>query len=138
MNVQEWLEQLAKIDEMINAKLAERDQVMTLSARLTPNMDGMPHVEGSVSDPVGNGAVKLAMLSQEIDKLVDQYVDYKKHVIEVLLKLPAKQFGVLHSHYVRYMTLEDIAEDMGYCVRQISRIKQQALKNLEDVLECHA
>lgn len=136
MNVQVWLEQLAKLDELINAKLAERDQIMSLSARLTSESDGMPHAPG-VSDPVGNSVVKLVMISREIDQLIDQYVDRKKQVIDTLKKLPAKQFGVLYRYYVRHMTLENIAIEMGYCERQIQRIKKKGLQNLESVLECH-
>ena len=129
MNVEAWLEQVANLDDLINDKLAERDEIIALSARLNPNMDGMPHGSGGVSDPVGNGAVKLVMLAHEIDKLVDQYVDLKREINEVLMQLPALEHIVLHRYYIKRMTIDQIAKSMGYSARQISRIKKKGLEN---------
>lgn len=139
MNVCEWLEQVKKLDELINANIAEREQVWAmLTSMTTAESDGMPHAKGGVSDPVGNGVVKLQILAEKIDSLIDQYVDLKETIVSTLKKLEPREYAVLHRYYIRYMTIEDIAEDMGYCERQVSRIKKNALKNLEDVLECHA
>lgn len=131
MDVEFWLEQLGELDKLINDKLAERDDIIALSARLNPNMDGMPHGSGGVSDPVGNGAMKLVMLGHEIDKLVDQYVDLKREINEALKRLPALEHIVLHRYYVKGMTIDDIAKSMKYSSRQISRIKKKGLKNIK-------
>ena len=137
MNVQAWLEQVAKLDELINAKLAEREQVWAMATRMVAQeADGLPHAKGNISDPVGTGVVKLQMLEQEIDRLIDKYVDHKQQILNVLEKLSAKDYGVLHRCYIRYMTLEQIAEEMGFSIKQISRFKKKALENLENVLEC--
>lgn len=138
MNVEVWLEQIGKLDEMINDKLAEREEVLAMAARLNPNMDGMPHGSGDISDPVGNGAIKLVMLAREIDNLIDQYVDIKSQVNCMLKELPANERLVLHKYYIKYMTIADIAKSMKYSTRQIARFKEQGLKNLENVLACQA
>ncbi len=135
-DVQDWLEQVRKLDELINAKLAERDQVMDLATGVSSEMDGMPHASGK-SDKVGNAAVKLADLATEIDRLIDMYVDFKRDVVAALEKLPANEYGVLHRYYIRYMTWEEIAQDMGYCTVQVWRYKVKGLKRLADVIECY-
>jgi DNA-directed RNA polymerase specialized sigma subunit len=84
-----------------------------------------------------NAVVNLIDLEHQIDRLIYQYVDYKKQVINSLEKLSANEYGVLHRYYIRYMTLEETAEDMGYSVRQVLRIKKKSLQNLEDVIVCH-
>ena len=129
----EWLEQVKKLDELILAKEAERRQLWTLATRITPQMTGMPHA-GGVSDKVGNIAVKLAQVAHETDEACDRYIDQKNLVISVLEKLPANEYAVLHREYIRYMTQEAIAEDMGYSTVQIWRIKQNALKSLKVIL----
>ena len=137
MDVQAWLEQIAKLDELVNAKLAEREQVWAMATKMTAQeADGLPHAKGNISDPVGTGAIRLCMLEQELDKLIDKYVDCKQEILKVLETLPHNEYGVLHRYYVKHMTLEQIAEDMGFCVRHISRFKQNGLKILESVLEC--
>lgn len=132
----EWLEQVKKLDELIDAKLAERKQLMDLATKITPEMTGMPF-GGGVTDKVGNIAVKLADLARETDAAVDRYLDHKSAVLAVLERLPANEYGVLHREYVRYMSQEDIAQDMGYSTVQVWRIKQAALNLLKDVMKCN-
>ena len=137
MTVIEWLDRVRKLDELINAKLAERDQWLTLSARLTSEMDGMPHVKGAVSDPVCNSAVRLVELAKETDRLVDRYVDHKQHVIHALEQLSAREYAVMHRIYIKYMSLDQVAEDLKCSTMTVWRIQQKALKNLQNVIDCY-
>ena len=133
----QWLERVQKLDELIKAKEAEYNQLMTMATNITPEMTGMPHA-GGVTDKVGNYGVKLAMKAQEVNAACDRYIDERDAVIRVLEQLPAKEYGVLHREYIRYMTQEAIAEDMGYSTVQIWRIKQSGLRMLrEHVMGCN-
>lgn len=138
MNVCEWLGQVRKLDQLINAKLAERERLMSLATDITPRpLDGMPHsFTGSVSQRVQDTVVKLIMLADETNDLIDQYVDLKQEVVDKLMELPGNEFSVLHKYYVEGMTWEEVANDMGYSNMQIWRIKKRALKILQDVIEC--
>lgn len=140
MNVQEWLEEVKKLDELINAKLAERQRLIEIATDISPKMpDGMPHSNtGMVSQKMSDAVINLIDLEKQIDNLIDRYVDYKRQVVETLERLPEKQYGVLHRHYIRGMTWESVAEDMGYSVMQVWRIKKKAFKSLESVIECYA
>lgn len=139
MNVEKWLEGVKKLDELINAKLAERDRLEELATDISAKpFDTIPSGKtGTVSQKIQDAVIKLVMLSHEIDKIIDQYIDYKQEVINVIEKLPANEYGVLHRYYIRYMTQEQIATEMNYCTSQIWRIKKKALKNLEDAVECN-
>ena len=138
MKSEELLEQVKKLDQLIDAKLSERERLKEIATNIIPRpLDDMPHSNtGMVSRTMEDAIINLIMLEQELDKLIDKYVDYKKHIVSLLEQLPEKEYGVLHKYYIKRMTLEDIAEKMGYCERQISRIKKKALENLEDVIEC--
>jgi hypothetical protein len=131
-NVIEWLESVKKLDELIAAKEVEREQLMTLATKITPEITGMPF-GGGVTDKVGNIGAKLAELARETDAAWDRYINQKAEVIRTLEKLPANEYGVLHREYIRYMTQEAIARDMGYSTVQIWRIKQKALEFLENM-----
>lgn len=132
----EWLEQVRKLDELINAKLTERDQLMDMATKITPDMSDTPHGSG-VTDKVGNAATMLADLAKDIDCLVDEYVDRKLAVVAALEKLPPFQYGALHRYYIRYMTWEDVAEDMGRSYMQVMRYKKKGLRKLANVIECY-
>jgi DNA-directed RNA polymerase specialized sigma24 family protein len=132
----DWLNKVRMLDELINAKQAERDQLWTLATKVTPEVSDMPH-GGGVSDKVGNIAAKLADMAGDLDDLVDQYVNYKQTVINALEKLPPKQYGTLHRYYIRYMTWEEVAADMGVSSMSVWRYWQNGLKNLADVVDCY-
>lgn len=132
----DWLDQVKKLDELINAKLAERTQLMDMATKITQEMTGMPH-GGGVSDKVGNVAAKLADLAKETDDLVDRYVDHRNLVIEILEKLPPMEYGALHRHFIQYMTWEQVAEDMGKSYMQVWRYKRSGLKMLVGAIECY-
>ena len=133
-DVLKWLQNVRKCDELIDAKIAEREQIWALATKITPVLSDMPKGSG-VSDTIANAVVKLNTLAEEINALVDYYVDYKAEVVATLEKLPSKEFGVLHRHYVQYMTWEDIARDMNYSPYHIWRIKNNAIELLIDVIE---
>jgi DNA-directed RNA polymerase specialized sigma subunit len=135
-NVLDWLYKVRDLDEMINAKLAERQQLMDLATKCTPDLTGMPHGSGT-SDKVGNISVKLAMLAHETDTLIDQLVDHKQLVISALEKLPPKEYLVLHKHFIQGMTWATIAKDMNYSDVHVWRLRVKALENLERVVSCN-
>lgn len=126
IDVIKWLESVEKLDRLIDAKLAERSQWWDLATRITANMDGMPHGCG-VSDPVGSAGTRLAQLVEETDKLTDMYIDHKRNVLQVLEKLPAKEYAALHKHYIEYMTWEKVAQDMGCSVAQVYRYRDSGV-----------
>ena len=134
-DVIDFLESVKTLDELIMGKEAERQQLWTMATRIPPQMTGMPHV-GGMSDKVGNIAAKLAQLAEETDATWDKFIARRTAVIALLEKLPADEYGVLHREYVRYMTQEAIANDMGYSRMQVWRIKQDALRMLKHVMKC--
>ena len=136
MTGHDWLCRLRDLDELINAKLEERDHLMALATKCTGNMDGMPRGSGT-SDKVGNAAVKLADMAKEIDDLVDDLVDLKREVNAALDKLEAGDHLILRRLYLQGMSQVDVADLMGVCTMTVWRQKVKALKNLEAVMPCY-
>lgn len=138
-DVEEWIEQVEKLDQLIIGKLAERDRLFALATNASSKpMDGMPfNNTGTVSRKVENVAVELALLADEMDKLIRRYKEHKQKVIDAIEKLSPNEYAVLHRRYIRYMTWEEVASDMNYSTMQVWRIKKKAMKNLKDVIKCY-
>ena len=126
-----WLEEVKRLDTLIDAKIAEREQLWTLATKTTTSISGMPH-GSDVSDKVGNTVVKLQGIIENINSLIDKYIDHKQQVIEAIERLPTKEYAVLHRFYIRYMTINEIAYDLTYSASQVKRIKKKALKFIKD------
>lgn len=133
MDVVEWLEQVGKLDELINGKMQEREKLIALATKCTANMDGMPHGSG-ISDPVGTIGDKLVELSRETDAVIDRYIEQRQKVITALEQLPAKEYGALHRHYILFMSWEDTALDMGKSTTQVYRYRDSGIARLSKIV----
>lgn len=130
MGARERLESIRKIDELIDSKLAERERVRALRINTVGSLDGAPRSSG-ITDKIGTLTVKLITLEEELDALIDKYVGDKAAIVNEIEKLPEREYGVIHRYYIRRMTLEQVAEDIGYCTSQVWRIKEKALEILD-------
>lgn len=140
MDAQKYLEQVKKLDELIAAKNEERRRLILIATDCTAKMpDGMPFSStGMPSRKVENAVLDLITLAEEIDKDITRYKSCREEVLKNLEKLPAKEYGALHRHYIQYKPWEKVAEEMGYSTYHIWRIHKNGLKILQDVIECYA
>ena len=140
MNAENWLNQVRKLDRLIDAMLAERTRLMALATDMSPKpMDGMPFSDtGTDPHKMENAIIKVVELSREIERVTDQYIDKKKEILAVLHMLPEKEYAVLHKFYILGKTYEQIADEMDYeSTVQIWRIKKNGLKILQNVIACN-
>lgn len=128
------LEKVKILDERINAKIAERDRLYAIATNVSPKpFDDMPRGgSGMVNNKMESAVINLIAIAEEIDKVIDQYVDHKRKVVEALERLPEKEYGVLHRYYIRYMSWDDIAVDMNYSRSQIYRFWKSGLKKIKN------
>lgn len=136
MTAQQRLEDIRKLDELINAKLAERTRLRELATATTAKpMDGMPFTNtGTVNQKIQDIVIKMVMLEEEINVLIDKYVDEKQEIVRVIEMLPEREYGVIHRYYIQGMTWEQVADDIGYCTTQVWRIKKSALEIIDVIL----
>ena len=139
MDVCEWLKNVKKLDLLIDAKTAERERLIEIATDISAKApDGMPFSNtGMVNQKMQNAVVDLVVLEQELKNAIASYIQCKGEIVSTLEKLPPKEYGVLHRYYIRYMTYEEIAEEMGISTVQVWRIKKKAEKTLSEVVECN-
>ena len=122
MKTEQYLELIRKLDILINNELLEKENIFTLATKTTQVLSDMPKAPG-VSDKVGNLSVKLLMKQQEIDHIVDIYVDLKNEIISQIRTLPMSECDVLYRYYVLDQGLFDIADEMNYSVSWVKMLK---------------
>ena len=122
MKTEQYLELIKKLDTLINDELLEKENIFTLATKITQELSDMPKAPG-VSDKVGSSAVKLMMKQQEINNIVDIYVDLKDEIISQIRTLPVSECDVLYRYYVLDQGLFDIADEMNYSVSWVKMLK---------------
>ena len=133
----EYLEQVGKLDAIIDCKLADVDRLYARVTRITPTLkqDAVSGGRGG-QDQLAETVAKLVDLKREINADVDRLVDLKREIAGTLerLKQP-NHYRVLYDRYVLGMTWDDIAADMGYCKRNVQVIHGGALAALNRLLD---
>lgn len=146
MNAREYLEEIEYLDGVIQGKMAEVYQLRCLAVSCTAPTDREPISASGVSDRVGNIVSKIVDLQNETNDILDELIDKRKERIKVIegIKKPL-YYKILHKHYIGvkfdddtptwYMSLQDIAEDEGYSYSHIRASHQQALAEVQRVLD---
>ena len=132
MDTKQYLQQISRLDRMIQNKLAEisqlRELAMSVSAitneervQTTPNFD-----------KIGTAYCKIEEMEEKLDKLIDEYVDKKNLIISQIDKIDNEAYyEILFARYIEKKTFEKIADEMAYSWRQIIRLHGGALQEFE-------
>ena len=77
-------------------------------------------------------------LQAEINRDIDRLVDLKREMVAVIKAVENIEYQtLLEKRYLCYQTWEQIAVDMGYSVRQLYRLHDEALENVAIPQSCH-
>lgn len=132
MDTKQYLQQISRLDRMINNKLAEisqlRELAMSVSAvkneervQTTPNFD-----------KIGTTYCKIEEMEEKLDKLIDEFVDKKNLIISQIDKIENETYyEILFARYIEKKTFEKIADEMTYSWRQVIRLHGRALQEFE-------
>lgn len=137
MTVKEWLLRARSIDKYIRALRSERETVYERATSATARGQSERVQEGGK-----NGAERLMIKYAEYGKLIDEQVDrlirVKTEIAEAISKMDDYTLAaLLLNRYIRFMTWEEIAEEMNYSYMHICRLHGKALEKIKDVIECY-
>lgn len=112
----------------INERI-EDCRIMMLPSAIRYDTD---KIVSSPSDPMLKFAEKLDELETQHKKLLDEYVDARDVLIDMIDKLDdSRQKDVIQTRFMNDCKLYQVAEVLGYSESHIYRIYADAIDNLE-------
>lgn len=131
-----YLQQIKLYDTHINNKLEEKARLKMLALNITSTIKGDVSSGSHSQDKIGDAMAKIVDLDNEINLLIDKFIDYKEDVNQQLLKLKNPNHRkVLYKRYIDNMSWNKIAADMEYSYRGITKLHGKALLALEKVMK---
>nr|DAR71967.1 MAG TPA: Protein of unknown function (DUF1492) [Caudoviricetes sp.] len=132
METKEYLQQIGRYDRLINNKLVELAQYRSMACSVSA-VKNDERVQSSPSyDTMDKIVSKIEQMENEIDMLVDRYIDNKRIIISQIDSMPDEMtYQILFSRYVEQKTFEKMAIEMNYCYKQIIRRHGKALQEFE-------
>ena len=145
MTTKDYLNQISYYNKIIDNKLIEITQYKELSYSISAVVNEERVMSSSDPDKTGCGYVRLEQMEESLDKLTKNikemcieanYIlsdDVKNKIIEQIEQINNEDYyTVLFLRYVRKFTFEKIANETGWCWRQVHRIHAKALQAFED------
>ena len=132
METKEYLQQIGRYDRLINNKLVELAQYRSMACSVSA-VKNDERVQSSASyDTMDKIVSKIEQMENEIDMLVDRYIDSKRIIISQIDSMSDEMtYQILFSRYVEQKTFEKMAIEMNYCYKQIIRRHGKALQEFE-------
>nr|DAL77428.1 MAG TPA: Protein of unknown function (DUF1492) [Caudoviricetes sp.] len=138
MTAREYLSQVHRLDQRIDAKIAQVASLNDLATKCTSTLTGMPRNPNRGTSAMADAVAKIVDLQAEINRDIDHLVDLKREMVAVIKAVEnIEQQILLEKRYLCYRTWEQIAVDMGYSVRQLYRLHDEALENVVIPQSCH-
>lgn len=146
MEAKDFLNQLKRIDETIQNKVAEVEQWKSIALGVTGGGNTvtikgeeqiMERVQSSGSQQkMADAVCKYVDLEKEIDQHIDALFAKREEVLAVLGQLDKPiQYNVLRKRYVQFKNFGKIAEEMCYSYQYILEVHSDALKNVQKILD---
>ena len=134
MKAKEYLQQLQRLDTMINQKIKELGDLRLMSQ----SVGGIDYSKEPVqSSPSGDApfvkpVLRMIELEQEINAEIDRFVDEKHEIINQIQALQnPKHIDILYKHYVEFKRLEIVAVEMNFTYQYIVELHGTALKEFQ-------
>lgn len=135
MNAKAYLDQIEKLDTMIQNKLIERKQWRDIALGVTANSDGERVQASGRPSKMADAVDRCVDIEAEIDALVDKLVDSKREIIATIEQLNATEYDVLHKRYIQHLSYYEIADAKCRDYNWVTTIHGRALKSVQAILD---
>ena len=132
MDTKTYLQQISRLDRMINNKLSEISQLreLAMSVSAVKNEERVQNTPNF--DNIGTAYCKIEEMEEKLDKLIDEYVDKKNLIISQIDGIENETYyEILFARYIEKKTFEKIADEMTYSFRNVTRLHGRALQEFE-------
>lgn len=132
MTTKEYLNQVDRLNRMIDNKLSEIYQLKTLVCSISVATDTEKVKSSGSQDKMGDAIVKIVDMEKETDEMIDKMLDVKKKIVSQIESIKnTNYYDVLCCRYIGRMTFEEIAKKTNYSWRQVVRIHDLAVEEFE-------
>ncbi len=132
----EYLLQVKRCDVYIDDLLEELVWLKAKATKITSTLSPEPGGGSGNQDKLGDAIAKIVDMQKEVNDAIDTFVDKKNEIRELLEQMQnATLLEVLLKVYFQYQTLEQVACEMGYSYKQITRLHGNALVAVGKLLE---
>ena len=128
MTVKDYFNQAYRIDQRINSKLEQVGSLRALATKATFTLSDMPYSGNRNVQSLEGIIVKIIDLENEINKDIDDLVNLKHEIVNVINSIDNPEYQILlELRYLCFFSWENIAVKMDYDLRYLHKLHKKAL-----------
>ena len=132
MRAKEYLGQAYRLDQRINSKLEQIASLDELATKCNLTLTGMPRNHDRGTSNIAEAVNKIIDLQTEINYDIQKLVDLKREMVRVIKAVDNTEYQtLLELRYLCFKTWEQIAVDLGYNVRHVYRMHDEAVESIK-------
>lgn len=132
---QEYLEQVDKLNAMIENKMAEVKQWRDIALGITSNSEGERVQSSGSKQKMADALDRVVDMQAEINNLIDSLIDLKQEIIRTIELLNATEYDVLHKRYIQGMAFDEVGASKGKSKSWATTVHGRALQSLNKILD---
>lgn len=128
MDVKEYLNQIDRLDKMIQNKICELEQIKQSLTSISIPYDREKIQTSGEKDKIGSAVCKIIDIENEITELVEQFTQKRKTIVNQIDNLEnSDYYHVLSMRYVLKKTFEEISYNTNWSIRKVFSLHAKAL-----------
>ena len=132
-----YLAQAFWLDQRINSKIGQVASLRDLASKVTSTVTDMPRSATPNTHRMEDIIIKIFALEEEINADIDALVDLKREMVRLIKAVDNVECQILlEQRYLCFKTWEQIAVDMGYNVRHVYRLHDEAVEKISVPQRC--
>ena len=133
MTTKEYLNQIHRLDIMIEAKATEIERYRSLACKTTVPIEGERVKSTPNPDKLTNTVAKIIELEKDIDKKVEQYIERRKIIVSQIDEIEdTRAYNFLRLRFVEMLSMKEIKSKLGIEDSELFRTQRKALKLFEN------
>lgn len=136
MTAKEYLKQYENAVKYVERIQSEYDKQMEQidNIRSSLGKDGLPR-GSEVRREVEEKALQLAEKAQELKEAEIWAIETRQQIFRTILSVPAEKGSVLQERYVNLKKWEDVADTVGYSLRQTHNLHKEGLDVIQNMID---
>ena len=130
MNAHKYLKQLYDLNKRIKAQAMMLEEITTTVLSIAAPSFDKERVQSS-GNGRDNALIKLMETEHKLNKNKIRYAMKQAKIINQIAELDGQYQEILTRRYVKFQEYQAIADEMGYSIQHIFRLRKEALQAFE-------
>lgn len=129
MTTKDYLNQINRLNMLINNKLLEISQFKELSCSISAVKNDEKVMTTPNQDKIGTNIAKIDEMERKLDEIIDDYIALKEKIKQQINKLPKQKHKIiLYEKYIKFKSISEISKKLDMTDRGCKKAHKKALE----------